>query len=578
MKTQSILKIVVAAELWALASAGYAAEGTWTRKTDMPTARWGACTGLVGGKIYCIGGGQDPYGTYLSTVEVYDPETETWTQKADMPTRRAFAGASVVNEKIYVVGGAPRNDASTSSVEEYDPATDTWTRKADMPTARNFLSTSTVNGKIYAIGGNYTTNPAAVEEYDPATDTWTRKANMPTPRLALSTSVIDGRIYVIGGVVGSLGAPGLSTVEEYDPLTDTWTRKADMPTARGYLSTCVLNGNIYAIGGSPSNWTGTSAVTVLSTVEGYDPLTDTWTIKPDMPTARDVPSTSVVDGKIYTIGGSVIYWPWTPTSTVEEYDLTTPPPDFNGDGIVNIKDLLRLIESWGQDDPLVDIAPLPFGDSIVDAVDLELLMSYWEQPVDDPTLIAHWALDEAEGNIARDSVAENKGYSDGYLLGDPVWQPTGGQINGAIQLDGIDDCVIASPVLNPADGPFSIFTWINGGLPGQVIISQQDAANWLTLDGDGNLMTELCASGRNGGHLQSETIIGDGTWHRIGFVWDGFYRLLYVDDILAAEDTQQGLASSISGLNIGCGCDSTEATFWFGLIDDIRIYNRVVRP
>ena len=91
-------------------------------------------------------------------------------------------------------------------------------------------------------------------------------------------------------------------------------------------------------------------------------------------------------------------------------------------------------------------------------------------------------------------------------------------------------------------------------------------------------MTELCASGRNGVHLQSETGITDGNWHRVGFVWDGLNRSLYVDDLLVAEDTQQGLASSIGGLNIGCGFNSAAGTFWSGLFDDIRIYNRVVSP
>jgi len=38
---------------------------------------------------------------------------------------------------------------------------------------------------------------------------------------------------------------------------------------------------------------------------------------------------------------------------------------------------VRLVEYWGQDEPLVDIAPPPFGDGIVDTKDLELFLSYW---------------------------------------------------------------------------------------------------------------------------------------------------------------------------------------------------------
>jgi hypothetical protein len=134
-------------------------------------------------------------------------------------------------------------------------------------------------------------------------------------------------------------------------------------------------------------------------------------------------------------------------------------------------------------------------------------------------------------------------------------------------------------VLDPADGPFSILAWIQGGAPGQVVISQLNGANWLRADSTrGCLITELCAWGRNGIPLSSDVKFLDGNWHRIGFVWDGLNRSLYVDDILAAMDTQKGLASSMGGLNIGCGSDSAAETFFSGLIDDVRIYRRAVQP
>ena len=252
-----------------------------------------------------------------------------------------------------------------------------------------------------------------------------------------------------------------------------------------------------------------------------------------------------------------------------------PVVDFNGDGIVDIKDLLRLIQSWGQDDPMVDIAPLPFGDGVVDALDLELLMSYWGQPVDDPTLIAHWAMDEIEGDIVYDSV----GTCDGTLLGDPVWKPESGMIDGALQLDGIDDYVSTPPVLNPAYGRFSVFAWIKGGAPGQVVITQKGGANWLYTDPlEGNLMTELKGTGRSGAVLLSQTVITDGNWHRIGLVWDGSSRTLYVDDVEVAKDTQTGLKGSNDGLHIGVGKNLEPGSFFSGLIDDVRIYNRAVTP
>jgi len=81
---------------------------------------------------------------------------------------------------------------------------------------------------------------------------------------------------------------------------DMWTEKAGMPTARHWLSTSVVNGRIYAIGGSVPM--GGDDVP-LPTVEEYDPKRDIWTEKADMLTARKAHSTSAVNGKIYVFGG-----------------------------------------------------------------------------------------------------------------------------------------------------------------------------------------------------------------------------------------------------------------------------------
>lgn len=53
---------------------------------------------------------------------------------------------------------------------------------------------------------------------------------------------------------------------------------------------------------------------------------------------------------------------------------------------------------------------------------------------------------------------------------------------------------------------------------------------------------------------------------------------LYVDDVEVAKDTQPGLVSSEGGLYIGTGTDMALGTYWSGLIDEVRIYNRAVSP
>jgi len=262
------------------------------------------------------------------------------------------------------------------------------------------------------------------------------------------------------------------------------------------------------------------------------------------------------------------------------YDLWEAPiipiVDFNGDSSIGGRDVLILSDHWGQDDPLCDIGPFPWGDGVVNVEDLKVLAEYIDQPVYDPTLVAHWALDEAEGGTACDSA----GNCDGALMGDPLWQPDGGMVGGALGFDGIDDYIaVGGRVINPADGPFSVLVWVKGGAPGQVILSQVGGVNWLGIDPVlGTLMSELKSAGRFSKPLYSGAPITDDTWHRIGFTWEGSHRRLYVDDVLVAEETDLSLAACGGGPTIGCDANQAPGTFFTGLIDEVRFYNRAVRP
>lgn len=233
------------------------ATDTWTKKSNMPTARQMLSTNVVNGKIYAIGGGKSPLadgydGTEsYSTVEEYDPATDTWTKKSDMPTARWTHSASVVDNKIYIFGGSPSYPFTTiNALEVYHPATDTWTQKGTIPRPISDCFTAVIAGKIYAIGGAlpFSDNSHRVDEYNPATGRWTEKANMPTPRALLLGSVLDNKIYAIGGYTGS-DYTVMATVEIYDPATDTWTAEGDMTTARARASISTVEGKIYAIGG-----------------------------------------------------------------------------------------------------------------------------------------------------------------------------------------------------------------------------------------------------------------------------------------------------------------------------------------
>ncbi|MHC4556149.1 MAG: LamG-like jellyroll fold domain-containing protein [Planctomycetota bacterium] len=257
-----------------------------------------------------------------------------------------------------------------------------------------------------------------------------------------------------------------------------------------------------------------------------------------------------------------------------------PVVDFDGNRKIDFKDFSILVQYWQQNESMCDIGPTPFGDCIVDIQDVAVLADYW---LEDNRLIAHWKLDETEGTVAYDSI----GVNDGTLYGDPLWQTAGGKINGTLQFDGIDDYVTTYFVLNPAYGPFSVFAWIKGDAPGQVIISQADhrvgravnpGSTWLGTDiSEGKLITTLMEL--SFGPLESDFVITDGQWHHIGLVYDfdQFHRHLYVDGVEVAEDTDfVAGVSSEGGLCFGAEKALDSDSFFSGLIDDVRIYNQAL--
>ncbi len=253
-------------------------------------------------------------------------------------------------------------------------------------------------------------------------------------------------------------------------------------------------------------------------------------------------------------------------------------PDFNHDGVINLADFADLAAQWLGAEPSLDIAPAPDGDASIGFLDLAGLGTYWLKY---PNLIVHWPLDEAVGDIATDAL----GSFDSTLHGAPLWQPDGGIVGGALELDGVDDYISARTILRPTDGAFTVFAWIKGGQAGQVVLSQADAAGrgvaWIGTDpASGAIMTRLTDGGRITVPLVSEYVVTDGQWHRVRLVWTGARRHLYVDGQEAAADDRDlgNLRSSSSGFLLGAGEDFAPGTFWSGLIDDVRFYNRAVQP
>jgi N-acetylneuraminic acid mutarotase len=211
-------------------------EDSWKALPPMPTSRMAAVAAEAGGKIYVIGGASvhpghsivslsaDVPHRSLDTNEMYDPATNQWETRSPMPTARNHAAAGVVGGKIYVIGGrlgavSLLLGSNTDVVEHYDPVTDRWgTAGLRMPIARSGMGWATYQDRIYIAGGEILDAHMfaairAVEAYDPATNQWALLPTMPTARHGVNVAVVKDRLYVIGGHLqgGFLGGEGANS-------------------------------------------------------------------------------------------------------------------------------------------------------------------------------------------------------------------------------------------------------------------------------------------------------------------------------------------------------------------------------
>ena len=89
-----------------------------------------------------------------------------------------------------------------------------------------------------------------------------------------------------------------------------------MSVPKAAHSTSVIDGKIYVMGGYLQEGRKSK---VLSAIEVYDPATDRWTQESDMLIEKSGHTTEVVDGQIYILGGSAFGKGL--LTSVEVYDL-----------------------------------------------------------------------------------------------------------------------------------------------------------------------------------------------------------------------------------------------------------------
>ncbi len=139
---------------------------------------------------------------------------------------------------------------------------------------------------------------------------WSTSEPLQVARQEVAVAELDGRVYVVGGLVGGTV---LSSVEVYDPTSDSWSFAAPLPTGIHHTAAVSSGGRLYVMGG----WTDFFA-NATANLWAYDPSTDAWSARAPLPAARASLAAAALGGKIYAAGG----WPLARSADFAVYDPT----------------------------------------------------------------------------------------------------------------------------------------------------------------------------------------------------------------------------------------------------------------
>lgn len=126
---------------------------------------------------------------------------------------------------------------------------------------------------------------------------WKKGVPSPFARVESPAAVVEDKFYLFGGFTDTLGASG--ELDVYDPATDSWTRRKDMPTQVTHLNSAKDGTAIWFAGGFKGKHPGP----VTDEVWKYDIAADTWTAGTPLPEPRAGGGLVVLGRALHYFGG-----------------------------------------------------------------------------------------------------------------------------------------------------------------------------------------------------------------------------------------------------------------------------------
>ncbi len=187
-------------------------------------------------------------------------------------------------------------------------------------------------------------------------------------------------------------------------------------------------------------------------------------------------------------------------------------------------------------------------------------------------LVGYWKFDEGSGTTAYDSSGNG---NDGILINGPVW--TAGKVDGALRFDGIDDIVVVPDSASlDITQEIVIAMWVRPfSIPSVAVrlIEKTDYWGPYQVEFAEGLKPRFHILGA--GHTANSAISLD-EWNFLAFTYNGTNKRIYINGLLDLDLLVTGhLTTDDNPVTIG-GSLAYSFTFFDGIIDDVRIYNRAL--
>lgn len=150
----------------------------------------------------------------------------------------------------------------------------------------------------------------------------------------------------------------------------------------------------------------------------------------------------------------------------------------------------------------------------------------------------------------------------------------------SLKFDGIDDYVDCGDdaSLNFGTGDFSFETWFQGDSDYyyQLLIAKSYEEKLLSLyNGKANF---YIYDGIDYAEVEAPTPVNDGEWHHLVGTRSSSTIMIYVDGDYKAQTDASAVGNTDSVENLTIGSNASSTLMFEGLIDKVRIYNRVLSP